>query len=54
MRTAAARATREISAATWRGDRADPMEIASAFALWLLLSILGWGVIAVLVKALAG
>lgn len=53
MRIAAAPAPREISAAASRGARAYNMEIASAFALWVLLSILGWGVVAVLLKALA-
>lgn len=52
MRTAAAHTAR-VTAAARRG-REDTMEIASAFALWLLLSILGWSVVAVMLKALTG
>lgn len=54
MRTVAARAAQEVTAAASRRGPEDNMEIAGAFALWLLLSILGWSVVALLVKALAG
>jgi len=48
MRTAA-RTTIDFRTAK---PTAETMDVAGAVALWILLSILGWGLIALLIKAL--
>jgi hypothetical protein len=54
MRTAAARTGREISVreAQRQETRSDTLDVASAVALWTLLSVLGWGIVAAVIKVL--
>ncbi len=51
MRTAASPNTRDLQRHL---PETGTMDIASAVAVWSLLSVLGWGVIALVVKLVTG